>query len=140
MSLKNLSFATETIKAAGGEFAVRGLSLADLTRLVRRHGRAMSEFFDRMASSGNVDLERVAVMGSALAEAAPELAAEIIAVAADEPELVDTALRLPFPVQIEALEKIALLTFETEGGAKKVVEAVIRSVSGVQTFLADLKT
>lgn len=140
MSLKNLNFASETIKTSGGEFTVRGLSLADITVLVRKHAQAMSEFFDKMKDGESLDLDNTAMLGGALAEAAPELAAEVIALASGEPDAIEEARRLTFPTQVDALEKIANLTFDSEGGVKKVVEAVIRAMTGATGLLSSLRT
>ena len=52
---------------------------------------------------------------------APGLVAHAIALAADEPALVDKASSLPIPVQLKLVQTIGTLTFEDFGGAKKTM-------------------
>jgi hypothetical protein len=141
VALKTLTVATAKIETSGGDFTVRGLSLSDVMLLVSKDRAAIAALFHKFLQSGNdAALEDVTKLGSALIESAPDLAAEIIAIAADEPDQVDVAKRLSFPAQISALEKIGELTFAAEGGPKKVVETVIRVVMGATDLLGDLQT
>lgn len=137
----NFTLPTEKVVFPGGDLTVRGLSLEDVTTLVRHHGAALSGLFATItaAKSGEVDLDNMTAMASALATAAPRAAAEAIAIAADEPDKVDLAGQLNLTVQIEALEKIGALTFTSEGGIKKVLETVIRVAQGTAGAVKSLR-
>jgi hypothetical protein len=139
--LKGLVIPTTTIKVPGGEIAVRGLSFNDLSVLVQGYGPALKGLFEKLTGSGleDVSLDDAGKFAMALLETVPEAAACIIALGAGEPDDVAVAATLPFPVQLEALEAVAVLTFNTEGGAKKVVETVIRLAQGIGGLMADLK-
>jgi hypothetical protein len=139
MSLKDLKLPHEEVKVPGGDkFAVRGLSLADIMSIVRKHRATVSALFDRYASV--IEGQGVSEVGRELLEAAPDVAADVIAHASGDPDAADVAARLPFPVQLDAIEKIGRLTFEAEGGPKKVLETVIRVLQGTTNFMADLRS
>lgn len=131
MGLKELKFPEATIKTPGGDITVRGLSLRDITELVRRHKAAFEGLFNDV-TSGKADLDSLTngdTLIAMLAQTAPELAAEVIAAGAGDGgdlEAIEVAKSLPFPTQVELLEQIGLLTFAMEGGLKKVVETVTR--------------
>ena len=135
MGLKNLQLPTESITIAGEVIPLNGLSLPDVTTLIRRHGAAMNDIFERVSGEvkkgeENFDVKSILVT---LAQETPVVVAEIICLSARELDAVEETLRLPFPVQIEALEKIVRVTFDAEGGVKNFAETVIRianSLSG----------
>lgn len=136
MGLKDLSLPTSNVSLPNGEsFDVRGVNLTDITVLIRHHRPALVEFFNSTISgNGEVNLDSPMVLLEGALTALPEVAAELIALAADSPESALIASRLPFPVQFDALEKIAVLTFEAEGGPKKVMETVIRAIQGINSL------
>ncbi|MFC3724405.1 phage pre-tape measure protein [Neoaquamicrobium sediminum] len=141
MALKGYRLPTLDVELPGGDsFPVRGLSLPDITFLVSRHGDTMRTLFDRYSGDETIAISDLASVGTSILETAPTLAAEIVAVAADEPDEMETIMRLPFPVQVDALEKVGKLTFDTAGGPKKVVETVIRVFRGISDMTADLRT
>ena len=141
MGLANLSFPEAVIKTTGGDFTVRGLNLDSVILLVRKHGEALDELFRHFAASvvanefANPDF---AAIGGEIAHKAPMLAADVIANGAGEPGMVEVARQLPFPIQIEALEKIGTLTFAMEGGPKKMLETVLRVAQGTRGLLTSL--
>lgn len=113
---------------------VRALSLDDVSFLVRIHQEdieALVSMFQAKvgAKKGNVDPSKVSAlveqagdkMISSFLQQFPLLAANIIAVASDEPGAWATARKLPVPVQIDALLAVARLTFEDAEGFKKFV-------------------
>jgi|SRR5690606_39954847 len=114
---------------------VRGLDFNSLVILFREYASEIDILFQKFSEAGSpdksLDMDGVRDMGMGMVEMAPELAARIIMLAADapdNPEMRSKFLRLPFPVQLEALEAVALLTFDGEDGPKKAVEAVIRAL------------
>lgn len=136
MSLSELQLPTEEIQIpGGGSFAVRGLAVADISSLFRHHGETLNRVYVDRIEADDFDLAAVA---RELITTAPLAVAELIALAADEPETWKTVLRLPLPVQIRALEAIAALTFESEADVKNFVEAVIRGSQAVQKVVTAL--
>ncbi len=140
MGLKELRLPEAKVELPDGGFVVRGLSLNDVSILVQRHGKRLSELFQQFTEQGDLTTETVAAFALPLIQSAPEIAAELIACAAGDPDDAEIAGRLPFPVQIDALEKIANLTFEAGGGPKKLLETVVRLAQGTTSLLDSLKT
>lgn len=132
MAIADFILPTEEVKIPGGSFAVRGLSLEDVTVLISSHGPVMEDFFARY--SGNEDFDAMQI-GMNLVNSAPALVAQIIALAADEPDQAQKIRKFAINVQQEALEKIAKLTFDASGGPGKFIEAVIRLVKGTTNIL-----
>lgn len=144
MGLKNLKLATEQVKTKGGEFAVRGLSFVDISALVRDYSDEVRSFYDHYASSiiaGDMSNATIMNAGSSLLEMTPKLAGAVIAAASGDydEEGITIACGLTVSTQIEALEKIGRLTFEAEGGPKKVLETVIALFQGTTKSVADLR-
>jgi hypothetical protein len=140
MGLKHIKLPEAQVKFPGGDFAVRGLSLDDLAFIVQRHGAKLNSLFtDFIKKGGDLTVEAVADFALPLLQACPEIAAELIACASGDPEDSGVAATLPFPVQLEALEKLAELTFNVSGGPKKLVETVLRMAKGTTGLLDSLK-
>lgn len=137
MGLRDYKLPTETVKGPGGEFTVRGLSLSDVSNLLRLHGEALEGVYLEKIVNSEDDPEafNMAALARAVMEAAPMAVAQAIAQAADEPDLASTVGRMPIPVQMDAIEKVLALTFHTEDDVKNVVGAVLRGSSAVQRIL-----
>lgn len=118
----------QTITFAGGEFTIRGLALVDVTQLIATHKDTISGVFDQFAGRRADQIQGSEMLGAALGlvEHSPALAAHVIALSSDSPESFDEIKKLPVDVQVEAIEKIAAMTFAMEGGSKKFWETVIR--------------
>lgn len=141
MGLKHLTALTRDVQVSDGEsFAVRGLSIEDLVVVVEQHQAELTPLFNQV-QAGEVSLTDTSVLATLLFKQAPRAAAHVIARAedplADEQDVV-AAKGLPFPVQLDALEKIAELTFKS-AAPKKVGEMVIRMLMGVTVAIRDLK-
>lgn len=125
MSLADFQPETLTVTYKKTKFDVRGLSLIDLSSLLRTHMNDLESLFDMYEQEsqglnfGNIALAKYATR---LIADAPGLVSHIIALACDEPDQVNQAQRLPMITQIEALKKIGTLTFEEVGGVKKLIE------------------
>lgn len=120
--------------AEGRGFGVSGLPLNAVLDICRRHWEELRGLFERLtAEVEGVSLDQASWLGGALLGASPRIAAEIISCAAGHPspEAADIYERLPFPVQLDALDKIAALTFTSEMPPKKVIETVVRTLVGV---------
>jgi hypothetical protein len=123
------------------EVPVSGLPLDAITDLCRRHWNDLSDLFDNLVGqvkSGQIDPELNSInwLGGALLSTLPNVAAEIIAVCAGwSLEAAEVVKAVPFPVQLEALDKIAALTFTSEMPPKKVIEIVVRTLVGGSKLL-----
>lgn len=119
-------------------FEVRGLCLEDMTFLVQRHlgpitraAKLWQESREDVLRTGNISN-----FVMTLARDFPELAAEVISVAADELDEGATAKasRLPIASQIAALSAISRLSMEDAGGLGNLLAEMrqrLESVAGV---------
>lgn len=89
---------THTLKN-GETITVRGLSLEHMGALVRDNGELMEMAFEGTGTALKVVTH------------APALAAQMIALGAGDPKGIDTAARLPFPLQLVLVAEIFRLTF-----------------------------
>jgi len=138
--LKDLRLPTADISTSGGSITVRGLTLVDITTLVRGRFDEVASLFDKYVPQEGASSLNTEAIGRELIDTAPEIAAYIIALAADgDEDDAGIAMKLPFPVQIEALEAIGKLTFGADGGPKKVLETVIRIAKHVTGLVRDAR-
>lgn len=143
MALSDFDIVTVDVPLPNGKsFTVRGLSLVDIAPLISRRRPQLEAFFvkfsDKAKKSGKSEEGAVVNVALDLISIAPELAAEIIAGAADEPTMLERALKLPMPVQMDALSKIATLTFDAAGGPGKFFEALGLVLSGTSDVMTGL--
>ena len=140
MGLSHLKAQVATVNSPGGKITVRGFSLDDVIAVVGRHQAVLSELFAKIRSNsdGSFSLDDSMGLATTLFAAAPNAAVEIIAAAADEPD-VELARKLAFPIQIEILEACAKLTFATAGSAKKVLETIIRVANGATAAITAIR-
>lgn len=144
MALSDYTAPRKKIDLGGGNsIEVRGLGMEDVSFLVSVHSDDMDAvvemFRPNKTSSEKITPESIVKkaqeddgMIAGLLQTFPLLAANIIAVACDEPDQLSSARRLPLPKQTEALIEIARLTFEDAEGFKKFVgnvAAVLRSAT-----------
>lgn len=127
-----------TVDVADGEsFTVRGISPADALGIYFRHAGELSALYDEFAEQTKKKGEPASVdvrnIGENMVAGSPRVLAEIIAVAADgDPQgdefEADVAVALKFSVgvQMDALEKIAELTFTPAMPPGKFLAVVIR--------------
>lgn len=120
-------------------FNVEGLSLDTLAVLVKTHMPDFDAIMDIVTKGERVTetfLDQLQRVSQSIVVQAPGLAANIIAVASTEElteELIATARRLPFPVQVDALMQIGALTFEEVGGVKKAMESLMALLMRLRT-------
>jgi hypothetical protein len=132
---------TATVHMGKREVPLSGLPLDAIVDICRRHWSDVGGLFDKLVgqvASGDIDpeLNTMNWLGGALLAALPQVAAEIITVCAGwSLEAAEVVRALPAPVQLEALDKIAALTFTSEMPPKKVMETVIRMLGGVTKTL-----
>lgn len=128
----------EEVSCMGASFFVRGLSLTHLSALIAGRRTDVQTALNRWA-----DVQGDAgAFASTLITELPALAATVIALAADEPDQADAVMDLPAPVQVEALAKVARLTFENPAKAGEFLATVLRAVQAgkaVATSAASLR-
>lgn len=135
MSLADFTPARETVEFKGGSFDVRGLSLDDVSILMRSHLPDVEAIIDLLAKgNAGAEFEVSAVLEHAitLVKEAPGLVANLIALACDEPDEVDKARALSLPVQVRAIETICKVTFDEAGGPKKFVESLVHLLASLR--------
>lgn len=145
LKLKNVVIARAPIHTTEEDyFEVRGVALADLTRLFRRHTEVVTKLFnDFMGKKGDGKFS-TEMLVEFIQEAAmdfPVLIAEIIALAADEnsDEGVETASQLRATVQVEALIKIMELSITTEAELKKAIETLTKAASQIASLVLGVR-
>lgn len=127
MSLSEFAPETLQVKTKRATFDVRGLSFLDLAELLKVHHNDLESLFalyEKDSAAGAISNIAMARYATTLIKEAPGLVAHIIALAADEPTMVDNASRLPLLAQTDALQKIGKLTFEEVGGVKKLFQMI----------------
>lgn len=135
MSLAEFQPETITITHKKVSFPVRGLSLQDISSLLRTHSddlEAVFEMYEQEANGLNFGNMAMAKFATRLIADAPGLVSHLIALAADEPTMVNNAARLPLITQIEALKAVGQLTFEEVGGVKKLLAELSGLVNQVR--------
>jgi hypothetical protein len=145
LKLKNVVIVRAPIHVTEEDyFEVRGVSLADLTRLFRRHTEVITKLFnDFMGKKGEGKFSSEMLV-EFIQEAAmdfPVLIAEIIALAADEnnDEGVDMASNLRATVQIEALLKVMELSITTEAELKKATEILTKAARQITSLVLGVR-
>lgn len=131
MGLQNYTPERHEFVLKGGAFSVRGLSLEDVSRLINHHLPDLEALFDLFAGNKitNVSEEQFRTIVVGVVQQAPGFAANVIALASDEPDSAKQAAKLPFPVQVDALMKIGDMTFADVGGLGKGLESIAALLS-----------
>lgn len=135
MTLATFHIAREEVKFQGGSLNFRGLSLNDISFLIQDYLAELDNLFRMYAKE---DQRETAMAESAkfalvIIKECPQMAAQMIVLSGDEDQaLLPVALKLPLPVQVEAVRKIIELTFAEAGGAKKFVDSVTGMVMAMR--------
>ncbi len=123
----------------GRELTVRGLTLPDVTLLVTVYKdsvqAAADDFFAH--SAGENDYMALALH---MLQVYPIMMAQVIACGCGDSSLMDRAMNLPFPLQVELLTATVQMTFEDTGGPKAFAASLLRiaKLAGVTTAPAGL--
>lgn len=157
MGLRNLSFAEAKVQLPGGDsFTVRGVDPDMVVALYNRHRGELSVLFDNLTQQVKGENPGdVAMIAASAMSSAPVVMAELIALASGSKpsdtfvELPDgltdwerdvaAARSLPFPVQVDALTKIAEQTFTTDMPVGKFAAVVIKAAGTATAFLTPQK-
>lgn len=141
MALKDVAIPRRTVDlSVSGDVQLRGLTLTDIMSVYRHHGGQLGIVFTTLMDK-NQTLSDSTLQAAIreLAMSAPEALAEIICLAADEPDMHDTAVRLPLLDQASILEAIFELTLTSEADLKKLVETVLRALNGFNRTAAQVE-
>lgn len=139
MDLKSLAAAAGKVELADGtKIPVRGLSLTDITALVRDHRTALSGAFEQLRAMDEDVVQSDSAIVEQLLESAPRLAGQVILLALSSKDTVEDALDLPAGLQLAVLNECGRQTFVTEGGVGKTLEIVINMLNGVTGTLAEM--
>ena len=144
MSLSAVVLPKQSIRVGETAFDVRGLSFHDLSALFSEMKDDLIELvgmYIEASESGEDPLQggdAGLVFLKEVITQLPDLAAKVVAIGADEPDMSETVKQLPFPKQLEAVMEIGRLTFEDEDGLKKFmgnVTALFGALSQEQAAL-----
>jgi hypothetical protein len=134
MGLRDLKHPTAQVETPGGSFVVRGLSLEDLTILMKDHteevGTLFNQFRDWSLTPDTQEKVPVHQFLVRIVSQTPALISRVIARAADEDDAegIRSAAKLVPEDQSQALEKIGGLTFRSEAELEKMLKLAIRSL------------
>ncbi|MCB1865173.1 MAG: hypothetical protein KDG50_07055 [Chromatiales bacterium] len=136
--LRDFKPETRGVKFSGGSFEVRGISLEDLAVLVRTHLPDLETLFQLFERAEEIDGGDLDSLAAAVFREAPGFVANVIALAAGEPDEAPTAQLLPFPVQVQVIKDVAELTFSEVGGVKKFL-TIVASMLGSPTTIGAMR-
>ena len=134
-SLSDLRLPTsEVFFSEDQSITVRGLSVADLSEIIRDHATVLNSIYqENIVNAG--EMPAADVLARALMTEAPEVVARIIAHANDEPESWEIVKNLPTITQINGLVEVAILTFHSEAEVKKLMETLIQGSTVLSSLL-----
>ena len=135
MGLRNIVINRRNVPVdANQSFDVRGISLIDIMRIMGDYGPQMSLAFGQLTakreSGAPFDSATVRDRIKEMAQEFPDLLAAVVALAADEydEEMVALVKKLPMLAQIEAVEAIFSLTFQSEGDVEKLITSLTKGM------------
>lgn len=140
MSLGSYQAPSHEVVLKGGSFHVKGLSLNEVSLLIHHHMPDIEALFDLFMNIEQVSESDFQSVAAALVSQAPGFAANVIALAAGEPDNAKVAATLPFPVQVDIIVKIGDLTFSEVGGVKKCLESIVPLLTSNKAMLAKAMT
>jgi hypothetical protein len=142
MALKDIQIPKADVSVgAGGSFAVRGLSTADIEYCVRTYGPELRKLWDDFVNGKRKPEEALTEAGltsifSQIVREAPALVQGIIGLAADADEAdMAVLVKLPITVQIDAITKVAMQTLSVEGEPGKAIETVLAALGSLNAFM-----
>lgn len=135
MALSDIVIPTKTFTFGGASFTVHGVTANDVLRMFFEADKDIARILD-VLEQGGVGTDDADKLIAAMLREAPELAARLIASAADEPAAWPTVARLPVSVQLEALLAVWTLTFEEPDALKKFVASLMSLAASAKTLKA----
>lgn len=136
MSLRDYVIATQTITLQGEQkLSIRALGFDDIQHLlINKQGlidTALKLFGESGFNPDNADSQQVREFGATLLATLPDLVGELIAIAADEPDLGEKAKRLPAPAALEALMGIYDMTFTEPDSVKNFFDRLASLMTSI---------
>ncbi len=136
MSLREYVIGTRTVTLQGDQkMSIRALGFDDIQNLlINKQGlidTALKLFGESGFNADNADPQEVREFGASLLATLPDLVGELIAIAADEPDLGPKAKRLPAPAQLEALMGNYELTFTEPDSVKNFFDRLASLMTSV---------
>lgn len=136
MTLANYKAPSREMVLGDTSIHLVGLSLEHITILVREHLSDLEAIVEIISGGESLDqIQDFKNVAFSLVTQAPGLAANIIAIAANEPDQAEAVMRIPAPTQIEILLAIGDLTFMEVGGIKKAMGSVAGLLGAMDTKL-----
>lgn len=145
MGLRNIVIHREVIEVDETQtFKVRGITLFDLMQAVGDFGPQMALAFGKVTARDDSNPLTSADVKSRIRDLAkefPDVLAAAIAMASDDysVEAMKIVKELPMGVQLDAIERIARLSFRSEAEIKKLVESLVRAMAGATGALTNAK-
>lgn len=137
--MQDLIIPTERVtwgKSVEHGLEVRGLSFQDFTQLFMQHGKALDKVLEFIeggdAAQAMASTFDVKAFGEGVITKAPQLVAQLIALAADMPDQATQVARMPLPVQMKLLQAIYRLTVEEAGGLADFLQLVLKLAQEVR--------
>ncbi|QJI52981.1 pre-tape measure protein [Xanthomonas phage FoX4] len=130
MAISDYTPETREIQIVGKtSFSVKGVSLHELSPLIRVHLPDLEQLFDIFENLAEREKQNIPLVAGRVIAQAPGFAANLIAMCAGEPEAAPKVQQMPFPTQVQALAAISELTFTEVGGVKKGLEILASLIS-----------
>ena len=125
MSLENYRAPTHTVPLTNGQsITVRALTLPDFAAIAQEHGSDLAALGELLKRESWASADAAALAQQALV-IAPDVVAQALALAADEPDAADAVGKLPLPVVVLALVAVVRLTLESVGGLPGLAAVVV---------------
>ena len=118
----------ETLEVLGKRIKLQGLTLPNIISIVRNHFDALEPLY-QLSIGGKLDADMTTIAAE-MGENFGPVAVSVVA-AGMRTKALDKVDALPVPAQIEALEKILVLTMTDMGGLEKTMEIVNRALAAV---------
>lgn len=135
MSLAHVVIPTREVALGESRVMVRGISLNDISSLLRDHLVELSTLFDLYDDEETRDTAMAAGASFAikLVQEAPDMAAMCIILLTDSaPEEIEKARKFPLGWQVELIRVALEVTFEEVGGGKKFLDKMMTMVRNVR--------
>ena len=128
-SLSQVVIPVEDVPISDGQtLTVRGLSYTDFSEVYVAHAAAAEEIAKMFTETKEGEFPPFEDIVKKLITEFSDVAAEIIAIANDEPGQVAVAYRLPAVVQTRALLAVIRLTLHSQAEVKKIVQEITQGM------------
>ncbi len=144
MSLAALLIVREDVPApsgGGASISFRGLSYFDIVTLLEAHRADFATAVPIIRDAlSNRDSANLLVVAGELAKACPDLVAHALALAADSPEDAGAFAMVPLGFQLEAVVKVAGLTFRDPSALPKLLASLTTGLTKMTALAQSIPT